>query len=188
MKKFLLPLLFVSAIFISSVSYGQVSNVVKTSLSAPLFRVYTLAYEKAFNEDMSVQLGLGYFAGWKIGDGKIDGFTVTPEFRYYLNEEKGAPKGGFIAPYVRYASYNLVVGESTDPDYGKASLNVIGGGILVGTQKIFKDVISLEAFIGPAYANANLKVKEGTGITADYDLKLLDGFTVRAGITLGVAF
>jgi len=188
MKKFILPLLLVFAISASTSSFGQVSNVVKTSLTAPLFKVYTIAYEKAFNPDMSAQLGFGYFGGWKIGDGKIDGFTVTPEFRYYLNEEKGAPKGGFIAPYLRYASYTLKVGEVGDVDYGKASLNLIGGGILVGTQKVFKDVISLEAFIGPAYSNASLTVKDGTGISEGYDLKLLDGFGVRAGVTIGVAF
>jgi hypothetical protein len=188
MKKLIFPLVLVLALFTFSNSFGQVKNVVKTSLSAPLFKVYTLAYERALNEDMSLQLGLGYFGGWKLGDGKIDGFTVTPEFRYYLNEEKGAPKGGFIAPYLRYASYNLVVGNKGDTDYGKASLNVMGAGILVGTQKIFKDVISLEAFIGPAYSNASLKIKDGTGIASNYDLKLLDGFTVRAGLTLGFAF
>jgi hypothetical protein len=188
MKKLIIPFLLFFTFFACSNSYGQSTNVIKTSLSAPLFRVYTLAYEKAFNADMSAQLGFGYFAGWKLGDGKINGYTITPEFRYYLNEEKGAPKGGFIAPYLRYASYTLQVGNTGDVDYGKASINVMGAGILVGAQKVFKNVISLEAFIGPAYANANLKVKDGTGITSNYNLKLLDGFTVRAGLTIGFVF
>ncbi len=31
---------------------------------------------------------------------------------------------------------------------------------MVGTQKFFKNVISLEAFIGPAYSNASLTIKK----------------------------
>lgn len=177
-----IALVFAGTAFMSA----QKSNVVKTSLTAPLIRTYTLAYERALNEDMSVQLGGGYFAGFKLGDSRLDGFNITPEFRYFLSDEKIAPAGGFIAPYFRYGNLGLESGDPGDPEYGKATLTAIGGGVLVGVQKLFKETISLEAFIGPAYTNASVDVEVGD--EEAFDLKFFDGFGLRLGVTLGVAF
>ena len=162
------------------------NNVIKTSLTAPLIKTYTIAYERVFNADMSAQLGFNYFAGWKLGDSRLNGYSVTPEFRYYLSESKEAPGGAFIAPYGRYGITGIKVSEVGDPDYAKAEINIIGGGLLLGTQRIFKELISLEAFVGPAYYNARIDVEAGT--EEDFTLNLLDGWSVRLGVTVGVAF
>jgi hypothetical protein len=185
MKK-IFTLLFAMVFTATAFVNAQKSNVVKTSLTAPLLRMYTLAYERALNPDMTVQLGGGYFSGFKLGDSRLDGFNVIPEFRYYLSESKDAPAGGFVAPFFRYGNYGIEIGEPTDVDYAKATLTGIGGGILVGVQRLFKETISLEAFIGPAYTSSSVDVEAGDEDA--YDLKLFDGFGVRAGVTLGVAF
>ncbi len=186
--KNVLGLILVSvALLISSTVNAQFRyNIVKTSLTAPLIKTYTIAYERVLNADMSVQLGYNHFAGWKLGDSKLSGYSIIPEFRYYLSESKETPNGGFIAPFGRYGSTSLKILDETDPDYAEADINIIGGGLLVGVQRLFKDVISLEAFIGPAFYSAKLDVKEGD--VEESNLTLIDGWSVRLGITIGIAF
>jgi hypothetical protein len=187
MKKLFTVALIAIAIVLGNTAEAQVkSNVVKTSLTAPLIKTYVFAYERVLNEDMSLQLGFNYFAGWKIGDSRLNGFSVTPEFRYYLSESKMAPSGAFIAPFVRYGSTGIKSGEVGDVDFSEASISLIGGGLLIGTQRLFKDVISLEAFIGPAYYKANVDVETGT--EEDLSLNLVGGWSVRLGVTIGFAF
>ncbi len=97
-------------------------NLVKTSLFFPLLETFTLSFERVLNEEMSLQATV--FAG------DISDFAVMPEFRYYLSENRIAPSGTFVAPY-------LFIGEEA------------GGGIMVGVQRLFKSKISLDAFLGP---------------------------------------
>lgn len=131
MKNQFLLLVVAFVVLVNPIAEAQVkSNVIKTSLTAPILKTYTLAYEHAFNSDISAQLGFNYFAGWKIGDSRLNGFSVTPEFRYYLSESKEAPRGGFIAPFARYGSTGIKAGVIGDEDYGKADITLIGGAFL----------------------------------------------------------
>jgi hypothetical protein len=155
-------------------------NLFKVNLFSPLVRTGSFFYERALNDDSSIQLGF-FYSGASIGDTKLRGFGLTPEYRFYLSE-KPAPRGIFVAPFARYQSFNLTVeGES-----GKASLSTIGGGLLVGVQTILKDRISLEAFIGPSYSSSKLDVTSGD--EDDFEFGSLDGFGVRFGVTIGIAF
>ena len=80
--------------------------------------------------------------------GKIGSFR--PSFRYYLSESP-APNGSFIAPTLHYRE---------DADFG--------GGIMVGHQRLFKEKISLEVFVGPEFFSS--------------------GVNIWGGINLGIAF
>ena len=124
---------------------------------------------------MSIQLGF-FFMSWKPGDidTKFGGFGITPEFRYYLSESS-APKEIFIAPFVRYQSFNLEV----ETENAEANLSVIGGGLLVGAQTLLKDVITIEAFLGPSFGAGSIDVKVGD--ESDFDFATFDGFGVRGG-------
>jgi hypothetical protein len=187
MKKSFLLLFMAIALMVSGNVEAQVkSNVLKTSLVAPIIKTYTLAYERALNTDMSVQLGFNYFAGWKFGDRRLNGFSIIPEYRYYLSEAKEAPNGPYVAPFMRFGSTGIEEGEVGDEDYGKATINIIGGGLLIGSQRTFKDVLSLEAFVGPAYYNAKLDVE--SGVDEGFNLNLIDGWSVRLGVTVGIVF
>ena len=77
--------------------------------------------------------------------------AIRPSFRYYLSESP-APSGSFVAPTLQY----------------RETENVFGGGIMVGHQQLFKEFLSLEAFIGPMITT--------TGVSA------------WGGINLGFAF
>lgn len=181
MKKFIF--LFLSISLFCSVSfsgYSQKSNFVKANLFSPLVRSGSFFYEKVINDDMSVQLGF-FFTKIGAGDTKFSGFGITPEFRYYLSES-AAPKGIFLAPYIRYQSFRL----SVEGDIAEAKLSVFGGGLLVGAQTLLKDKITIEAFAGPAYGFGNMDVEAGS--EGDFEIGTFDGFGARVGVTVGIGF
>ncbi len=181
MKKFIF--LFLSILLFCTVSfsgYSQKSNFVKANLFSPLVRSGSFFYEKVFNDDMSGQLGF-FFTKVEAGNTKFSGFGITPEFRYYLSES-AAPKGIFMAPYIRYQSFSLTVEGSN----AEAKLSIFGGGLLVGAQTLLKDVITIEAFIGPAYGFYNIDIEVGS--EEDFDITAFDGFGVRVGVTVGIGF
>ncbi len=142
MKKILSSALFFLFIIFSScfqLNAQEKRNQIKTSLVMPLARVFDLSYERMLNEELSIQLGVG------IGD-----FVYfNPQFRYYLSENHIAPTGVFVSPYA------LI---SEDP---------VGGGVLIGYQRLYKGKVSLEAYLGPLVA---------------------DQVTVWGGINIGFAF
>ena len=155
-------------------------NLFKINLLSPLVRTASLFYERAVSDDISVQLGF-YYTGATFSDTKYRGFGVTPELRYYLSEKYPAPRGAFIAPFVRYQS---ICGSEDGVD-GKGTISTIGGGLLIGTQTMFKNKISLDAWAGPAYYNGTPKY---TGDAESIEFPGFDGFLVRFGITVGIGF
>ncbi len=158
-----------------------VQNIFKANLFSPLVRTGSFFYERVLNEDMSVQMGF-FYTGASLGDTKFRGVGFTPEFRYYLSETRPAPSGVFVAPYLRYQSFNLTV----EGEAGKATYSGLGGGLLVGWQRLLKETISLEGFIGPSYFAGNMNVTDGS--QDDFDIGFFDGFGVRFGFTVGIAF
>lgn len=141
MKKIIVIISLALIICGSLVNAQEKSNLIKTSLFFPLLETFTLSYERVLNHEMSLQ--------GTIFAGDIFVIAVMPEFRYYLSENRIAPDGTFIAPY-------MLIGEE------------IGGGVLVGVQRLFKAKISLDAFLGP--------------------LVLGEGVVPFGGINLGIAF
>ncbi len=158
------------------------SNVVKLNLFSPIVKTVSVFYENAFAEDKSAQLGF-FYTGTSIGDTKFTGFGITPELRFYLGST-AAPEGFFVAPFVRYQNFDLTE-EITD---SKATLSNIGGGLLIGKQWLFKEKIALDAFIGPSYVSGSVKVKTTGTDEGVFETGVLDGFGVRAGLAIGIAF
>jgi hypothetical protein len=135
--------LFLLVFSASSILNAQTKkNLIKTSLIMPLAETFEISYERGLTNDISLHFGAGF--------GEIMFFN--PQFRYFLSENTPAPAGSFIAPYA------LIAGE--DPG--------VGGGVLVGHQRLFKDKISLEAYLGPLI----------TG----------EGVALWGGINFGIAF
>ena len=167
-------------IVLFAINVSAQKTVIKVNLLSPLVRTGSFFLEHAIGEETSIQLG-ALFTGFKAGDTKFSGFAITPEFRYYLSESP-APKGMFIAPYLRYQSFNL----EEEITASKATFSGFGGGLLVGKQWIFKERISLELFIGPSYLSGSVDVESGT--EDEFEVDAFDGFGLRSGITLGVAF
>jgi hypothetical protein len=176
-----LTLIIASLCIIMSVNAQDVKqNVIKANLFSPLVRTGSFFYERVLNEDMSLQLGF-FYSGASISDTKFRGFGITPEFRYYLSESKPAPSGIFVAPYLRYQNFDL----SVEGDTGSATYSAMGGGLLIGAQRLLKNSISIEAFLGPSYSSGNIKLTDGA--SNNYDTGFFDGFGVRFGFTVGIA-
>lgn len=171
---------FLLVIFAMSASAQTKSNVVKTNLFSPIVKTYWLSYEHLFNDNLGAQLGF-FYTGVSVGTTNFSGYSFTPEARFYLGDSP-APKGIYIAPGLRYSSFSLTDDGTTD----KATYSTIGGALIVGAQTLLKDVVTLEAYLGPAYSSGTLKVDSGTA--SSFDLGGFDGFGFRFGITLGIAF
>jgi len=180
MKK--IALLAFSMLIISAGLNAQKMNTVKTDLFSAFLRTGVLKYERAFNENMSAQLGFFYTA-YSPGesDEKLSGIGITPEFRYYLSSTP-APSGTYLAPNFRYMSLTV-----EDPsENAEGTLTSLGFAINLGKQVVLKDLIVIDAWVGPVYAFRS--VSESVD---DVDLGQIsgaDGFGIRLGIAIGLAF
>jgi hypothetical protein len=154
-------------------------NLIKINLLSPLVRTGSFFFERAMTDEISLQLGF-FYTGASIGETKFRGFGLTPELRYYLSEKYPAPRGVFIAPFARYQNFTL-----TDDLDNEGTYSSFGGGLLVGTQTMFKNKISLDVWAGPAYSSGKTKVTDGEDT---FDLGSFDGFGVRFGVTVGFGF
>ncbi len=125
-------------------SAQEKKNILKTSLVFPFTNNLLVAYERMVGVESSVQA--------EVVLGNINSLRL--EYRYYLSETRQAPSGAFISPY----------GQILDD----GSNSGIAGGLLVGYQRLFKEKISLEAFVGPGLST--------------------EGVTGWAGINIGFAF
>lgn len=187
MKKFiaisLVSLLLLLISFPASAQDEPPKNLFKINLLSPLVRTGSFFYERALSNDLSLQLGF-FYTGATVGETEFRGMGITPELRYYLSEKHSAPRGVFIAPFGRYQNFNV---ENTDAEpVSKGTITSFGGGLLIGTQTLFKNRISLDVWAGPAYYSSKTKVTVGN--EEDFELGSFDGFTVRFGITVGIGF
>lgn len=182
-------LLVVVAFAAPSKSFAQESagkkNIIKANLLSPFVGSYNFFYERALASKTSLQLGAGFVSLTSNGTG-FTGFSVTPEFRFYPSGK--SPRGFFVAPFARYNNLSLTVKDGIGNE-GKATLTTVGGGLNVGYQWIFGDIISLDLFAGPVFNSGNVTV-ETNGFTEDsFSVGSFSGGTgIRFGLTLGVAF
>jgi hypothetical protein len=168
-----------------SFKVAQAQSVVKVNyLSIPLSTL-NLAYENAFSDKASLQLQGYYWFGGSVGDVDYSGYGVTPEFRFYPQGK--APQGFFLAPYARYQDWSIKseVTDETGTYTAKANSTSFGGGLCLGGQWIFGDLITLDVWGGPGYNFYNLNYEQGE----EGDISPRgEGFTVRFGSTIGIKF
>lgn len=161
---------------------AQKMNAVKTDLFSAFLRTGVIKYERAINEDMSVQLGF-FYTGYSPGETntKLSGIGITPEFRYYLSSTP-APNGTYLAPNFRYMS--LTVADQVEDVEG--TLTSLGIAFNLGKQVVLKDIIVIDAWVGPVYAFRSI-----SGSAEEVDTGQIsgaDGFGIRLGIAIGIAF
>ncbi len=155
---------------------------VKINYLSPVFSIVNVGFEYAFADNLSIQLQPYYWLGGKTGGTKYNGFGGNLDLRFYPGNE--AIKGFFISPGVRY--WNFSISEEVSGEDTKGTLSVIGGGIVLGGQWLFGDVVTLDIYGGPWYGSAKVSWEsnsEGSG-----DIGLGDGIMARFGTTVGFAF
>jgi hypothetical protein len=167
--------------------YAQKKNAFKVNIFSPLVSSVSVFYERALSDATSAQLGF-FYTGFKVSDTKFSGFGVTPEFRLYPGKSEDL-KGFYLAPFIRYQSFKL---ETPALDINlmeytaKATFSSFGGGLLIGGQFLFGNIVTLDIFIGPSYNAGSVKVDVGS--ENDFSLGSFDGFGARGGVTIGIAF
>lgn len=158
-------------------------NLIKVNLLSPVVRTGSFFYERLLNEKSSLQLGL-FYTGASFAGTLFRGIGITPEYRFYLSENKQAPAGFFVAPFVRYQNLNL---SDKDDSTIQAVYSSFGGGVCVGNQWVFKNQVSLELFAGPSFNGTSFTGKNGA--TRDnFFLTNFGYFSFRFGLALGFAF
>lgn len=191
-------LLLASGLLLAAGAASAQTNNIKVNILSPIVKTGSFFFEHKLNPNSSIQLG-ALFTNWSIGDTKITGFAITPEYRFYLSESKEAMRGFYVAPFLRYQnltlknSYdNYVYTSSGSSSYStqtdEASLDTFGGGVLIGHQWIFKQRFSLDTFLGPSYNGGSITYKSNGSKSSTLDAGSFKGFGIRTGITFGIAF
>ncbi len=189
-------------------------NAVKLNLSSLTIRNYHVQYERKILPKMTLNLGLRIMPkgglpmeesfknllpelfedpDFKIGDFEIGNTAITLEPRFYLS--KKAMKGFYIAPYARYASFDLGLPFSysydQDPTAGvsvvtktakfNGKINSFSGGLMFGTQfniakRLVLDIWWIGGHYGSSSGDLNLNVALPTQEERDALKNTLDGF------------
>lgn len=181
MKRVLLITALFAAVASVNAQDAKRSNAVKLNPLSLFFATGNVSYERAIGATQSIQLG-GYYSGLSIGGLKYSGFGITPEYRIYFGGKKQALNGGYVAPFGRYQNLSLTEKESAN----KTSFSSIGGGAILGWQKMWGSGFVLDLFAGPSYNSGKFKNEsdeESFNMSSGFN-----GFGVRTGITLGFGF
>jgi len=179
MKK--IALLSLTMLILSGGLNAQKMNNIKTDLFSAFLRTGALKYERAFTGNISGQLGF-FYTGYHPRDSEstLNGWGITPEFRFYLSDTP-APVGTYLAPNFRYMSLT-----ANDPVAdASATLTSFGFAVNLGKQWLLKDIIVIDAWVGPVYNFRNLDDPSGE---VDSGISGVNGFGIRLGIAIGVAF
>ena len=164
-------------------------NIIKVNIMGILIGGVHLAYERKLAKHISGQITLTYFNHYTNRRDDIYGFAVTPEIRFYL--EKEAFNGIYLSFSPRYK--HLIVKEevrNTNPSIAStiatqsSNIDMVGSGLLFGAQRVFKDNMIIDFFIGTSY-NINVGAKNAAYLN-NGELRSLLGF--RTGFHLGYAF
>jgi hypothetical protein len=184
MKKIIL--LFLGLSFLGSLgASAQTSkkNLIKADLLSPLVLTGSFAYERVVGANSSVQLGF-YYTWFGILGTRFRGFGITPEYRFYLSASQQAPTGFYVGPFLRYQDVDLSLANNSA---FTANLSSFGGGVVLGGQWVFSDIVSLDVYGGPSY-NARNITYAGGAVEDDFTFTGFGSFGLRLGVRLGLAF
>jgi hypothetical protein len=161
---------------------GEPNIAIKINLSQLAFKNLSLQAEYGFHKKLSVALGISsllkrdlpgfvydpdpaYADYFKVPN--LKGFAVTPELRFYPGgkEEKPAPRGFYLAPYLRFAKYTVEQEVSyqddskpNQPIYSATTQQTYGGytaGLMIGQQWIIAKHFTIDWWIiGAGYGKA----------------------------------
>lgn len=123
-----------------------------------------LFYERALNDNFTVQLGLGYYSNKTESlsffggvEYKYSGINISPSARYYFMGE--APKGFYASAGLNYLNRTEKVtyddGLGTTTEY-KNKISGFGGGLSLGYQWIWSG-FSLDLSGGAVYTSYSYK-------------------------------
>ncbi len=201
MKNFiyLLLLLASSIIYSQDIDLSITKNSIKTNITSALLRNYSLQYERSLSKRFSLAVQYRFMPNGDIPlknsienyietedadddevlnflkKSQIKGYAVTPEVRWYLG--KGYGKGFYIAPYYRYAQFNLesipinfTLDSGTEEEaIAKIETKSHSYGLLLGVQWKIKNKFTIDWYILGAHTgnlNGDLNATASRNLTA----------------------
>ena len=168
------------------------NNILKTNITGDFIGNYNITYERSIARKLSLSVGVRYMPKQSmpqflqdkveqlvddknvlISDFKMGNFAITPELRLYLSASK--MKGFYVAPYLRYSSFDLRVpvvysyqdGANTidASSFFNGTFSAISAGLLIGTQfQIAKKLVLDLWIIGGHYGKSN-----GTIVASEFN-------------------
>lgn len=182
MRKITLVLALVAATVAANAQSDIKNNAIKLNPLSLALMTGNVSYERAVGANQSIQVGV-FYSGVSLSGLKYSGLGVTPEYRIYFAGKKEALNGVYVAPYARYQNFSLKEKETED----KATFSSIGGGAVIGWQKMWPSGFTLDLFAGPGYNSG--KVKTDSNSEDEFDIKAgISGFGFRTGLTIGFGF
>lgn len=186
-------------------------NSIKFNLLSPFYSNLSVASQHMIDDEKSFQITASYMDFGGIFGGSDESYdkdnqatkmvSFAPEFRYNLNGKylSGVYFGAFFRYYFMNYTYDSIDRGSY---YYSSPINVIpksytyqvlGIGLVFGSQTIYKRKILLDTFIGPIY---NIMLASSQTIKSNSDLQVHDdipnlflrGYGIRAGIFVGLAY
>jgi hypothetical protein len=163
-------------------------NVLKINPLSLFTLTTNVSYEGVLNAQMSGQLGFFYtFPSVTIAHTRFHGFGLTPEFRYYFAAVE-APKGFYLAPFLRYQRFTLTYDDPGNRQYnGEAIFRATGLGATLGGQWVFGNGFSVDAFFGFAANSFNIRT-DVPGLSDKIKIPIPGVVSPRLGMTIGKAF
>lgn len=180
MKKLFLLLLCIPFFADAQVPVLSGKNIFKLNVSSLVAKNFHLTYERKLTGRISASLGFRTMAkstlpfkstfesvvdgsDFNFNDFKMGNTAFTPEIRFYLG--KGNLRGFYVAPYLRFASFDITApikytynsgsGSTTTEAPLSGKITSTSGGIMFGTQhRIFKVLVLDIWIIGGHYGKS----------------------------------
>jgi len=156
-------------------------NIIKINSLALVFSNIALVYERGIIPRVSAGIGVGYKYGGTepkmlqvnnstigVNVGKIQGFSITPEARYYIKTCDPRQLEGFYAGlYLRYTGNNMASDFQYTPENSAVenyttdiTIKEYGVGIQLGYQMLLWERFSIDfLFFGPRFSSYHLAYK-----------------------------
>ena len=207
MKKIILVFSLVLGVLTSNAQDGA-KALIKNSPFHFFDGTFNMSYEKAISNSKSLNFSGGFHLQdnfWSLEDDI--GWTGELQLRKYLinfKKQKSVLSGVYVAPYIKgayfrseedwqdrgyYDENNLWIQEVGYYNSPFKEIKNIQGGLLMGAQFLFGNIISLEVFLG-----GGIQYAEVEGFNSMWrddnpsNLKEYTGVVPRIGFNIGAAF
>jgi len=155
----------------------KLENTVKVNLSSLVLKNFSLQYERGITKHISAALGIRIQpkgslpfqttakntfpdAEFNFADISMGNTAITPEVRFYLGA--GRNRGFYIAPYARYAKFNMSLPINFQGQNGNEEaifdghVTSFSGGVMFGMQYTIGKMVVLDIWaIGAHYGGSN---------------------------------
>ena len=167
-------------------------NTVRLNLTNPVIfgdRALVIGYERILDDNNSFSINLGQSQLPKFNiigsdssstqltkNSKENGFTVTADYRFYLNDlnRHPIPRGVYIGPYVGYATMGRENTWNINTDNYQGELEteidfrVMALGVELGYQFVLWKRLSIDlVLVGPGLASYSLKTRLKTDLNPE---------------------